>query len=54
MTIECTPISFEGGLVGFGKEVLTFQSLEVSLRTTKFTIQQLYMVLALRSCFVRI
>ena len=31
--------------------ILTFQTLAVSLRTTRFSIQQFYMVLALRSLF---
>jgi len=30
---------------------LTFQSLAVSLRTTKFNVQKFYVVLALRSVF---
>ena len=34
--------------------VLTFQSLAVSLRTTRFNIKQFYMVLALRWVFWRI
>jgi hypothetical protein len=34
--------------------ILTFQSLAVSLRTTKFNIQKFYMMLALRYNLVRI
>jgi hypothetical protein len=35
-------------------ELLTFQSLALSLRTTRFNIQKFYMALALLECFVRI
>jgi hypothetical protein len=34
--------------------VLIFNSLAITLRTTKFNIQKFYMVLALRLCFLRI
>jgi len=33
---------------------LTFSSLAVSLRTTRYNMQKFYMVLALQECFVQI